>query len=289
MALLLRLSGPAIALGAVLIIVTVSFGDGIGPLYLAGVALVVLGLVGQFLSARRQRPTQERAPLLIEVPVTGRWRGLNSPASKVPSHTHALAQTYALDITHEPPGTSPRTMDWLWPPMRRPQEFPSFGQPVLAPFDGVVVAAHSTSRDHLTRLSPLGLIVMLIESFVRSAGTPRHLLGNHVLLRAEADGSAGGAAAGGTPDGSVVAVLAHLRRGSVQVVRGERVTAGQQIAECGNSGNSSDPHVHFQLMDGTDITTAHGLPFEWEYISDDGAPRRGVPANEELFVVEGPE
>lgn len=289
MALLLRLSGPAIAIGAVLIIVTVSFGDGIGPLYLAGVALVVLGLVGQFLSARRQRPTQERAPLLIEVPVTGRWRGLNSPASKVPSHTHALAQTYALDITHEPPGTSPRTMDWLWPPMRRPQEFPSFGQPVLAPFDGVVVAAHSTSRDHLTRLSPLGLIVMLIESFVRSAGTPRHLLGNHVLLRAEADGSAGGAAAGGTPDGSVVAVLAHLRRGSVQVVRGERVTAGQQIAECGNSGNSSDPHVHFQLMDGTDITTAHGLPFEWEYISDDGAPRRGVPANEELFVVEGPE
>ncbi|MGO1406973.1 MAG: M23 family metallopeptidase [Brachybacterium sp.] len=285
MALLLRLAGPAIALGAVLIIVTVSFGYGIGPLYFAGVALVVLGLVGQFLSAGRQRPTQERAPLLIEAPVTGRWRGLNSPASKVPSHTHALAQTYALDITHEPPGTSPRAMDWLWPPMRRPQEFPSFGQPVLAPFDGVVVAAHSASRDHLTRLSPLGLIVMLIESFVRSAGTPRHLLGNHVLLRAEADGSAGGAATGGTPDGSVVAVLAHLRRGSVQVVRGERVTAGQQIAECGNSGNSSDSHVHFQLMDGTDITTAHGLPFEWEYVSDEGAPQRGVPANEELFVV----
>jgi len=67
------------------------------------------------------------------------------------------------------------------------------------------------------------------------------------------------------------------------------VRAGQQLGECGNSGNSSDPHVHFQLMDGTDITTAHGLPFEWEYFSDDGAPRRGVPANEELFVVEGPE
>ncbi|MGP9613477.1 M23 family metallopeptidase [Brachybacterium sp. AOP42-C2-15] len=285
MASLLRLSGPALVLGGVLIIVTVSFGEGIGPLYLAGVALVVLGLMGQFLGARRQRPTQERAPLLIEVPVTGRWRGLNSPASKVPSHTHGLAQTYAIDITHEPPGASPRAMDWLWPPMRQPQEFPSFGQPVLAPFDGVVVATRSTSRDHLTRLSPLGLIVMLIESVVRSAGTPRHLLGNHVLLRAEADGPAGGPATGGTPDGTVVAVLAHLRRGSVQVVRGERVTAGQQIAECGNSGNSSDPHVHFQLMDGTDITTAHGLRFEWEYVSDEGAPQRGVPANEELFVV----
>lgn len=39
-------------------------------------------------------------------------------------------------------------------------------------------------------------------------------------------------------------------------------------------------------MDGPDISTAHGLPFEWEYLGEDGTPRRGVPANEELFVVE---
>lgn len=242
MALLLRFSGPAIALGAVLIIVTVSFGHGIGPLYLAGVALLVLGMAGQVLRARRQRPTKEREPLLIEAPVTGRCRDLNSSASKVPSHMNGLAQTYALDITHEPPGASPRAMGWLWPLMRRPQEFPSFGRPVLAP----------------------------------SGGT--------------ASGSAGGSADGPAPDvppdGTVVAVLAHLRCGSLQVAPGKHVTADQQLAECGNSGNSSDPHVHFQLMDGTDLTTAHGLPFEWEYLGEDGAPRRGVPANEELFVVE---
>ena len=184
MAPLLRLSGPAIALGAVLVIVTVSFGDGIGPLYLAGVALLVLGLVGQVLRTRRQRPAQEQEPLLIGVPVAGRWRGLNSPASKVPSHTHGLAQTYALDITHEPPGSPPRAMDWLWPPMRRPQEFPSFGRPVLAPFDGEVVAARGgEGRDHLTRLSPLGLIVMLVEGLVRSLGAPRHLLGTRAPAR----------------------------------------------------------------------------------------------------------
>lgn len=43
MALLLRLSGPAVTLGVVLIIVTLSFGDGIGPLCLAGVALGLAG------------------------------------------------------------------------------------------------------------------------------------------------------------------------------------------------------------------------------------------------------
>ena len=174
----------------------------------------------------------------------------------------------------------------------------------------MVVAARGTSRDHRARLSPLGLIVMLLEGFVRSLGAPRHLLGNHVLLRADADsirvaagadgstggpadGSAGGPAKGSagvsSPDDTVIAVLAHLRHGSLQVAPGERVAAGQQLAECGNSGNSSDPHVHFQLMDGPDITTAHGLPFQWEYLSEDGEPQRGVPANEELFVVEGQE
>lgn len=66
------------------------------------------------------------------------------------------------------------------------------------------------------------------------------------------------------------------------------MTAGQQLAERGDSGNSSDPHVHFQSMDGTGITTAHGLPFEWEYAAEEGTAQRGVPANEELFAAAGP-
>jgi len=271
---LLRLTGPACALGAVLVVVTVSVGAGIGPLYLVGVALLVLGVGGQVLRGLLQRPRQEREPVLIAAPVAGRWRGLNSPASKVPSHMHGLAQTYALDITHEPAGAAPRAMDALWPPMRRPGHFPSFGRPVLAPFDGVVVAARNTARDHLARLSLPGLCYLFVEGFVRSLGTPRHLLGNHVFVRADGDEA-------------VVAVLAHLRRGSLRVVPGERVIAGQQLGECGNSGNSSDPHVHVQLMDGEDIVTAHGVPFTWEYRTDDGQERRGVPADGELFVVEG--
>ena len=64
---LLRLSGPALGLGAVLIIVTVSLGRGIGPAYLLGVALVVLSLVGQFLQTRLQRPTQEQDPVAVAV------------------------------------------------------------------------------------------------------------------------------------------------------------------------------------------------------------------------------
>lgn len=276
---LLRLSGPALGLGAVLIIVTVSLGRGIGPAYLLGVALVVLSLVGQFLQTRLQHPTQEQDPVAVAVPVRGRWRGLNSPTSSIPSHTHRLAQTYALDITHEPDGASPRALDPFWAPMRRPEGFPSFGQEVLAPFDGEVIAVHGTSRDHLSRLSLPGIAYLLLEGFVRSLGSPRHLLGNHVMVRAAGRGAADGP----------VAVLAHLRRGSPVVQAGERVRAGQVLGQCGNSGNSSDPHVHVQLMDGPDITTAKGVPFTWRYLDEEGAVRTGVPANEELFtaVAEG--
>ena len=275
---LLRLSGPALALGAVLIIVTVSLGRGIDVFYLLGVVLVVAGVVGQFLQTRLQRPTQEHEPLPVAVPVRGRWRGLNSPASKIPSHTHRLAQTYAIDITHDPEGASPRTFDPLWAPMRRPESFPSFGQEVLSPVDGEVIAVHGTSRDHLSRLSWPGIAYLLLEGFVRSLGAPRHLLGNHVMVRAVAADAAGGAVDG------PVAVLAHLRRGSPAVRVGERVRAGQVLGQCGNSGNSSDPHVHVQLMDGPDITTAKGVPFTWRFLDEEGAVQTGVPANEELFT-----
>jgi murein DD-endopeptidase MepM/ murein hydrolase activator NlpD len=55
-------------------------------------------------------------------------------------------------------------------------------------------------------------------------------------------------------------VMAHLRAGSLQVAVGDTVTAGQHIADCGNSGNSTQPHVHIQVMDRPDASQARGLP-----------------------------
>lgn len=71
------------------------------------------------------------------------------------------------------------------------------------------------------------------------------------------------------------ALYAHVRRGSFTVREGDRVRAGQPVARCGNSGNSTEPHVHFQLMDGPDPDTARGVPFTWTGI--------GVPRNGEAF------
>jgi murein DD-endopeptidase MepM/ murein hydrolase activator NlpD len=80
-------------------------------------------------------------------------------------------------------------------------------------------------------------------------------------------------------DGAYAAV-AHLRQGSVLVRPGQRVSAGAELAECGNSGNSTEPHVHFQLMDHPRPAFAAGLPFRFTHTDT----RDGLSKNEEPFV-----
>jgi murein DD-endopeptidase MepM/ murein hydrolase activator NlpD len=55
-------------------------------------------------------------------------------------------------------------------------------------------------------------------------------------------------------------MMGHLQRGSVQVERGQVVEEGAPLARVGNSGNTTAPHLHFQLMDGRDPFRAEGLP-----------------------------
>jgi murein DD-endopeptidase MepM/ murein hydrolase activator NlpD len=45
-------------------------------------------------------------------------------------------------------------------------------------------------------------------------------------------------------------VFMHLRRGSIPVVEGQRVVAGNQLGEVGNSGRSFGPHLHFEVWVG---------------------------------------
>ena len=54
--------------------------------------------------------------------------------------------------------------------------------------------------------------------------------------------------------------LVHLRAGSIGVVIGQEVATGQPVANCGNSGNSTQPHVHVQVMDSPDLSIARGIP-----------------------------
>ncbi len=58
---------------------------------------------------------------------------------------------------------------------------------------------------------------------------------------------------------SEYAVYAHLKPGSLRVHRGDKVRTGQLLALCGNSGNSSEPHLHFHLQDNAILQDGAGI------------------------------
>jgi murein DD-endopeptidase MepM/ murein hydrolase activator NlpD len=61
-------------------------------------------------------------------------------------------------------------------------------------------------------------------------------------------------------DSTVYVALVHLRRASLRVTPGDSVHHGTQLATCGNSGNSTQPHLHIQLMTSPDMSTAQAVP-----------------------------
>ena len=213
------------------------------------------------------------SPVILALPFAGRWLVQNSPARRVPSHgTDLFGERYAIDFVgvDERRRTADRR-DWRTAfATEPPQRFVGFGRPILAPAEGVIVAAHDGEVDHAARRSQLTLVPYALGQRGRLRQGVNAIAGNHVVI----------AIAGG----SYVA-LVHLQRGSLRVAIGDSVRVGQPLASCGNSGNSTQPHVHLQVMDNENLEIARGLPIEFlsfrEWRRDAKGPvvrESGVPA-----------
>lgn len=132
-----------------------------------------------------------------------------------------------------------------------------FGTPILAPAAGTVRAVADTVADN-----PPGRM---------NARVPP---GNHVII----DHGKG-----------EFSVLAHLRHGSVRVRPGERVEAGQPVGSCGNSGNSSAPHLHYHLQTEGRAGAGVGLPAQFRaYRANGGEVAAGEPVRGQTVQSIGP-
>lgn len=187
--------------------------------------------------------------VVISLPFVGRWLARNSPARRVPSHgTDLWGGRYAIDFV----GVDGRhrtadRRDWRTILSTEPVErFFAYGRPILAPAHGIVVQLHDGEIDHVGRRSQLTLVLYAWGQRARLRQGVGAIAGNHVIIA--------------LPHTGAFVALAHLRAGSLRVAAGEEVTAGQPIAECGNSGNSTQPHVHLQVMDSLDLSVARGVP-----------------------------
>jgi hypothetical protein len=120
-------------------------------------------------------------------------------------------QSYAVDFFGRGPWGL-RARGWC---PADPAAYAIFGAELRAPCEGVVVAAESGQPDFQ---------VPQEDSVNR--------LGNHVILRC----------------GKAEIVLAHMRHGSVTVAPGDAVSMGERLGEVGNSGASTEPHLHIHAQ-----------------------------------------
>ena len=169
------------------------------------------------------------------LPFEGWWLSEVSPARRVPSHgTDLFGTTYALDFLvvdddgRTAPARSLRTVFAAEPP----ELFYAFGRPLYSPVAGTVVSVHDGEPDHEARRSILTLIPYGLSQPRRIRRGLTAILGNHVIIQ--------------VAESPYYVGLVHLQRGSVQASAGDRVSAGDQIGRCGNSGNSTQPHLHIQ-------------------------------------------
>jgi hypothetical protein len=126
------------------------------------------------------------------------------------------------------------------------EEYYCFGKEILAPASGKVVEAVDTVADN-------------------SPGTmnAQEPVGNHVIL---------------DHGNGEFSFLAHLKYGSVAVKQGDTVETGQLLGLWGNSGHSSESHLHYHLQTTAIFQQGEGLPTQFQsYMADGAFVKRGEP------------
>ena len=130
-----------------------------------------------------------------------------------------------------------------------------FGQAILAPGDGII----SSLLDGLPDQLP---------------GTmdPSTATGNHIVI---------------DHHNGEFSLLAHLQENSIVVRQGDHIQAGDVLAKCGNSGNTTEPHLHYQLQTSPIFGQGESLPAQFQnYLADDKHIPRGEPNQNQSVMQE---
>lgn len=107
------------------------------------------------------------------------------------------------------------------------EDYYCFGKNIYAPCDGIIVSQTDSVRDNIP-----------------GEMNPAQLTGNHVVIKTTKD---------------EYVLLAHFKMKTLLVKNGERVKKGQLLGKAGNSGNSSEPHLHFHMMDAPGMKEGTGI------------------------------
>lgn len=181
----------------------------------------VIGLL--FLPHKPDIPVTEKNETNLSLPFKGKWLVLwGGDTKELNLHHDTPNQKFAFDFL----GVDEQQKTHKGEAQVNEDYF-AFGRDVLAPADGNVTDVINGVRDN-----------------VPGSMNPYSALGNAVFIQhSEYE----------------VSILAHLKFDSVKVKVGDKVKRGQLIGLCGNSGNSSEPHLHYHLQNTPIIQDGTGI------------------------------
>ena len=189
--------------------------------------------------------TDATAKTALKFPLTGAWY-VAAGQSFHTAHRWALPEEFGLDLvkidgkglTHRGDGTA--FADYF-----------AYGEKIFAPAAGKVVLAITNEAEDTTALrrrdeTQEAYFERLQQDQAKRLmrGLPG-VIGNGVVI---------------DHGNGEYSLLAHMKPGSVTVKTGDTVTQGQLIGALGSSGNSTEPHLHYQVCDSADPLLCAGIP-----------------------------
>lgn len=224
------------------------------------VAALVIGVLPYILLASGVRYPASientRPHISVRVPLEGPVR-VAWGGDQVKTNYHAAYpdQRWAYDLVVEPYFSASENLE----------DYGCYGQPVYAPLSGKVWRTESELPDAVPG--------KVSNNYL----TP---LGNHVMIQV------------GDTDSFVM--IAHLQPGSVLVAQGDEIEEGQQIGACGNSGNTSEPHVHIHTaryigQADSPVDFGYGLPLFFRDHVGPSMPAGGLKTEQGMVIAIGDE
>ena len=170
----------------------------------------------------------------MKLPFKGEWNVTWGGDTKEQNyHVESVAQKNAFDILIKDKNGSTHKGTGA-----TNEDYYAFGKELYAPCDGEIV-----------------LVVDGIKDNIPGNLNPIYVPGNTVIIK--------------TAIGEYV-FFAHFKQHSIVVKQGQKISTGELLGLCGNSGNSTEPHLHFHLQNDEDMVKATGAKCYFDQLKVNG-------------------
>lgn len=202
-----------------------------GPLVL-DLALNTKGQISGLLikPAGAEQKAQDRNSTNLKLPFKNEWTVVwGGPTKEQNQHHDQPNQRFALDLVMLGPDGKSYGDEGA-----ENSDYYCYGRELYAPGSGEVV-----------------MVVDGVPDNTPGSMNPYAAMGNCVMIKHASN---------------EFSLLAHFQPGTIKVKKGQKVKVGDLLGKCGNSGNSSEPHLHYHLQNTEAVQDGLGITPYFDYV-----------------------